>query len=155
MPPTSSVPPGPKRFRPPIALLIGGLVVVACGFVLPRLMTGTDVGLHSSSTIPSGSESPGALPEIATADGASLGWALARMALGIVVVGGLCIVLTRWLTKRTLPQATTMHVLASLAIDARSVVHLVRAGDRRLLVGKDFSGIKALVELPGKPAITL
>jgi hypothetical protein len=42
-----------------------------------------------------------------------------------------------------------MTVLAALPVDARCAVYLVRAGERRLLIGTDPAGVKALVELPG------
>jgi flagellar biogenesis protein FliO len=41
-----------------------------------------------------------------------------------------------------------MNVLASITL-GRCAIHLVKAGDRRLLVGTDPGGVKALVELAG------
>jgi flagellar biogenesis protein FliO len=76
--------------------------------------------------------------------------AFARLAGGLVVVCGLCIVITRWMAKQTPAPAGTMEVLASLAVDVRCAIHLVRAGDRRLLIGTDLAGVKALTELPGR-----
>jgi flagellar biogenesis protein FliO len=75
---------------------------------------------------------------------------LARLIGGLVIVCGLCIALTRWMSKRKPVPTGTMEVLASLSIDLRNAIHLVRAGDRRLLIGTDISGVKALVELPGR-----
>jgi flagellar biogenesis protein FliO len=68
----------------------------------------------------------------------------------LVVVCGLCIIITRWMAKQTPAPAGTMEVLASLAVDVRCAIHLVRAGDRRLLIGTDLAGVKALTELPGR-----
>jgi hypothetical protein len=41
-----------------------------------------------------------------------------------------------------------MEVLASISV-APCVLHLVRADGRRLLIGTDLSGVKAIIELPG------
>jgi flagellar biogenesis protein FliO len=35
-------------------------------------------------------------------------------------------------------------------VDPRCIVHLVRAGERRLLLGTDLNGVKALTELPSR-----
>ncbi|WP_417936409.1 flagellar biosynthetic protein FliO [Gemmata obscuriglobus] len=61
---------------------------------------------------------------------------------------GGCVLATRYLGKKS-PDAPTpsMVVVASLTV-GRCAVHLVRAGERRMLIGTDSSGVKALVELP-------
>jgi len=66
----------------------------------------------------------------------------------LAVVCALCVLVTRWMGKRGTADAGNMEVLASLAVDAQCGVYLVRAGERRLVMGIDAAGVKALVELP-------
>jgi hypothetical protein len=66
----------------------------------------------------------------------------------MVVVCGLCVLVAWWIGQKPPPTPGAMEVLASIAV-AQCVLHLVRAGDRRLLVGTDPGGVKAIVELPG------
>ncbi len=144
-------------FRPPPILIGVGVLVVALGFGLPRLITGTTP--DSSAAEPNSAGAKPALPwsdtlALPTIESSperpGLVMAFARLVGGLVVVCGLCIVITRWMAKQTPAPAGTMEVLASLAVDVRCAIHLVRAGDRRLLIGTDLSGVKALTELPGR-----
>jgi flagellar biogenesis protein FliO len=133
--------PTPRPARRPPPLLIGaGVLVTAVALGLPQL---------TSAPPPAPEKAAPAAPPAAPA----LLPALARLAGGLVVVCGLCVLATRYLADRPAPAPTgTMDVVASLPIGARCAVHLVRAGGRRLLVGTDPAGVKCLVELPGTPA---
>ncbi|MBA4065304.1 MAG: hypothetical protein C0501_16655 [Isosphaera sp.] len=130
--------PTPPPSRKPAPILIGaGVLVTAVALGLPQL-----------APAPSPAPQPAAPPSAP-----ALLPALARLAGGLVVVCGLCVLATRYLAGRpTPPPAGATEVIASLPIGARCTVHLVRAGGRRLLVGTDPSGVKALVELPPLPA---
>jgi len=93
-------------------------------------------------------------PPPAPADGgssSSLVWVLAKLLFGLAIVAGVCIGVARW-THRARPTAPPgiLESLAKLAVDRRCVVHLVSAGGRRLLVGTDATGVKAVLELPPK-----
>jgi hypothetical protein len=68
--------------------------------------------------------------------------------VGLIVVCGLCVVAARVIGPPRPPAPGAMDVLASVAV-AQCVLHLVRAGGRRLLVGTDLGGVKVLLELPG------
>lgn len=137
-------------FRPPPYLIGLGILIIALGFGLPRLVTA-----FSHTEPPSASTSAEPVIDSATPKPASthpetpnLWIGLARLAGGLVIVCGLCVAITRWMSGRSNATKGTMEVLASLAIDSRCGLHLVRAGDRRMLIGTDYSGVKALVELP-------
>lgn len=122
-----------RRFSP---VLIGaGVLVVALGFGLPRLMTG-----------PTTSE-----PE--AGESISLGPALARLAGSLVLVCGLCVVVTRLVNRKGTAASGPMQTVASIRVNMRCVVHLVQAGERRLLVGTDAGGVKVLLELPANAPV--
>jgi flagellar biogenesis protein FliO len=129
--PSPTVKSSPRRRSP--ALLGCGLVVIAIGFGLPQILPGRATPSESS-----------AVPE-----SQPLGQSLARMAGCLVLVCGLCVIVTRWLGRRAAEVPGQMRVLASARVGNRCVVHLVQAGERRLLLGTDAAGVKALVELPG------
>lgn len=134
--------PRPPRRVPP--LLIGaGVLVVAAGFGLPRLVVGAAPDTDPpSATAPTASEGPG------------LGWALARFAVCLAAVCGLCVGVARLTARRPPAPPAGMAVTAALALDPRCTVYLVTAGDRRLLVGIDAGGVKGVVELPGAVPVT-
>jgi flagellar biogenesis protein FliO len=126
--------PPPAKPKPFHALAAAGVVVVVLGLAAPRLVGGP--------ATPAPSPTP-------TADGPSLGGLIAKLVVGVGVAAGLCVAFARLAQK---PPAAVggMEVLASLAVGP-GVVHLVRAGDRRLLVGTDAGGVKAVTELPSPP----
>jgi flagellar protein FliO/FliZ len=138
-PPTSA----PKRISP--ALIGAGVLVIALGFGLPMLTPGTapeaapprDAGAKQAPPAP-------IQPTAATGLGASL----LKLVVGLVVVCGLCILVAKWMGQKPPATPGAMEVVASIAV-GQCVVHLVRAGERRLLVGTDLGGVKALIELPG------
>ncbi|MEO2088056.1 MAG: flagellar biosynthetic protein FliO [Gemmataceae bacterium] len=74
---------------------------------------------------------------------------LLKMTLGVGVVAVAWAAVARYVGRKQ-PSVMPSHlgVEASLPIDSRCVVHLLRVGDRRLLVGSDSAGVKAVVELP-------
>ncbi len=131
--------PAPPARRPHPALIGGGVLVVALGFGLPRLFTDSP-GPAAADAVPAG---PGAAPA-----GSSASAALLKMGAAVVVAGGLCAVAARYAGRRAAADAGSLAAAAALRIDGRCVLHYVRAGDRRLLVGTDPGGVKALVELP-------
>jgi flagellar biogenesis protein FliO len=120
-----------------------GFVVVCLGLFAPRLFsinapTSTDTSVSPLDPAP-------------PADGSSLGWTVAKMAIGVGLVAVVCIGVARYVHRKTPPaQPQAMEVLASLPIDSRCVVHLVRVADRRLLVGIDAAGVKAVAEVPAE-----
>jgi flagellar biogenesis protein FliO len=133
--PTSSQTPFPRL------LLVGG-GVMALGFVLPLLF--------HSSTQTSGTLSP-EVSTVSATEGPSIFAIFGKMTLGIGFIAAMSIGLMRWLHREktaTLPK--NLERLASLPIDLRTVVHLVRFEDRRLLIGMDANGIQTVTELPGK-----
>ena len=127
--------PQPKSPRVPPALIGAGVLVIALGFALPML-------------------TPAAAPEIAPSDPA------ARQAPPLPIappnapnlVASLLklVLVAKWVGPKTPPAPGLMDVAASIAVGP-CVLHLVRAGDRRLLVGTDPGGVKAVLELPGAP----
>ncbi len=147
--------PGPVRIPP--ALLGVGVLVIALGFGIPALIsqqpspdaappaTQAAEAFAPRLTTPPATQSPG-----------SIGSGLLRLVVALAVVCALSILAVKWIGRKP-PQTAdpAMQVIASLRV-GRCAVHLVRAGDRRLLIGTDVNGVKALVELSGpepEPAI--
>jgi flagellar protein FliO/FliZ len=137
MPP--SAPPGPANKSVSFKILAGvGFVVVCLGLFAPRLIP------------PPGGAEPAVNPVAAPTEPNPTPWGtLLKMTLGVGMVAVAWLAVARYVGRKA-PQAVTSHlgVEASLAIDPRCVLHLVRVGERRLLVGSDSSGVKAVVELP-------
>lgn len=127
----------------PPRLLAAGVLVMAVGFGLPRLMT--------TSPAPAKPEPTAAAAPALPPDGPGLGASLVRLAVCLAVVCGLCVGAARLVAKPPPAPPKGMAVTAALPIDPRCTVYLVTAGDRRLLVGTDPAGVKAVVELPGPP----
>lgn len=108
-------------------LVLFGVGIVVLGVLSPHLLA------SSSST---GAE----------LDSSNLSWVLARIVLFVILAAVACISLARMTNRR--PNAIgNMKVLASLPIE-QIMLHLVQAGDKRLLIGVDAVGVKALAELP-------
>ncbi len=137
MPP--SAPPNPAVKSVPFKILAGvGFLVVCLGLFAPKLVSTPSVAEPPVKQFTT-SDEPNATP-----------WGtLFKMTLGVGVVA-VAWVGVAWYVGRKQPPVTPSHlgVEASLPIDSRCVVHLVRVGDRRLLVGSDVAGVKAVVELP-------
>jgi flagellar biogenesis protein FliO len=75
---------------------------------------------------------------------------LLKMTVGVGVVAVAWVVVARYVGRKSqVVGPSNLGVEASLPIDSRCVLHLVRVGERRLLVGSDSAGVKAVVELPG------
>ncbi|MCS6866414.1 MAG: flagellar biosynthetic protein FliO [Gemmataceae bacterium] len=153
--------PSPRKLLP--AWIAAGLVVVAVGFALPMLAAGTRWSPASSRprspvadsarTVPPDApatrdSSRPVPPDAPTAPG--IGASLVKLGLGLVVVGGLCVLVARWLQAKTArgSASTPLETIASVAVGP-GVIHLVQAGPRRLLIGTDGHGVKTLLELPG------
>lgn len=143
--------PANPPFRPPPVLIGIGVLMVAVGFALPRLAPEpTSPAVPAASTLTRSPDT--ALPT--TVEGPGLGAAVGRLAVCLAVVCAAVVGVTRLVQKPATETAGGMQVLAAHAIDVRCAVYLVRAGDRRLLIGTDHTGVKALVELPpGVPTI--
>src|SRR6266545_926470 len=139
-PPTT---PKPKRLSP--ALIGAGVLVIALGFGLPMLTPGAAPEAPAPRDPAAKQAAPAPIqPPAATGIGASL----LKLVIGLVVVCGLCVLVARWMGQKPPATPGAMEVVASIAV-GQCVVHLVRAGERRLLIGTDLGGVKALVELPG------
>lgn len=132
-----SAKPGQPTVR--FKLLAGaGFVVVCLGLFAPKLF---------SINTPPPADTPPAT--VTPADDSSLGWTVAKMAIGVGLVAVVCLAVARYVNRKHPPKGPTgLEVLASLPVDSRCVVHLVRVADRRLLVGIDAGGVKAVTELP-------
>jgi flagellar protein FliO/FliZ len=136
--------PSPKSPRVSPALVGAGVLVIALGFGLPRLTPGA-----APEPVPQDPAAKQVAPApIQPPSGASLVASLLRLAVGLVVVCGLCVLVSRMIGPKPPAAPGTMEVVASIAV-AQCVLHLVRAGERRLLIGTDLGGVKAVLELPG------
>lgn len=132
---------GQPTFR--FKLLAGiGFVVVCLGLFAPKIF-------NFGSPPPASTDAPASPFDPPASGGADLGWTVAKMAIGVGLVAVVCIGVARYVNRKNTPtQPTGLEVLASLPVDSRCVVHLVRVADRRLLVGVDAGGVKAVTELP-------
>jgi hypothetical protein len=143
--------PTPKPLRVPATLIGVGVLVVALGFGLPMFASGPVFEKPAPAT-KAANEAKDAPPDgpapIVPPSATGLWPALARLAIGLAIVCGLCVLAAKWLGQKPPAAPGVMEVLASIQV-ARCVVHLVRAGDRRLLIGTDLGGVKSLLELPG------
>lgn len=176
---TPSAPAAPPRTSNSFSTLVAvGVLVVAAGLILPRLLSLSPV--PASADVGDGAEPPGSpfqsvrdqsptsppAPEKTTpssvtpaapaspavpGETASLVWVVAKLMFGLAIVTGVCIGVARWAnrTRQTAPPGI-LAPLAKLAVDPRCVVHLIGAGHRRLLVGTDATGAKVVLELPPK-----
>jgi len=124
-------------------LLAGiGFVVVCLGLFAPKIF-------NFGSPSPAPTDTPASPFDPPAGGGADLGWTVAKMALGVGLVAMVCVGVARYVNRKNAQsQPTGLEVLASLPVDSRCVVHLVRVADRRLLVGVDAGGVKAVTELP-------
>lgn len=144
-----------KPVRIPPALIGAGVLAVLLGFGLPSLVSQPAAQQAPQAAIPAAPAAEAFNPRPAPPaplqqTPGSIGFALLRLVASLAVVCGGCVLVVRWLGKKQAADAPapTMSVIASLRV-GRCAVHLVRAGDRRMLIGTDVSGVKALVELPG------
>lgn len=140
MPPPSG-PAKPGHPSPSFKLLAGvGFAVVCLGLFAPRL-----VPSQPTSTV---------VPESSAPTPVNLGGSLLKMAFGLGVVAVAVVGVTRYLKRRPgVAPDPTFAPLASLPLDSRCVVHLVRVADRLMLVGTDHTGVKAVTELPATDAV--
>lgn len=142
----------PTRFSP--ALIGAGILVIAIGFGLPMLTSGAKLENASAPQNTSTPREPASstttkTPEpIQPPSATGLGASLLRLVIGLAVVWGLCVFAAKWFAPKPPTTPGAMEVIASIEV-ARCVIHLVRAGERRLLIGTDFGGVKAILELPG------
>jgi flagellar biogenesis protein FliO len=160
--PTPPSPPQSKFARLSPGLIGVGVLIIALGFGLPQLVPGgaPAPAPHDPNpaavpaTKPGGAVEPVEPPATISPPSAAGIWvSLLKLVVGLAVVCGLCVLLARWMGPKPPPAPAAMEVLASIAV-GRCVVHLVKAGERRLLIGTDPAGVKALVELPGsEPAL--
>lgn len=134
-----SLPAKPGQPSVRFKLLAGvGFVVVCLGLFAPKLFS-------INAAVPTDTPPARATP----ADDSSLGWTVAKMAIGVGLVAVVCLAVARYVNRKNPPTGlSSLEVLASLPVDSRCVVHLVRVADRRLLVGIDAGGVKAVTELP-------
>lgn len=151
-PPRAAAPPRPSNSFP--TLVAVGVLVIAAGMLLPRLLSLSPVPDADPAAVTPSADTPAPAPLPPTSEvdePTPLFWVAAKVIFGLAIVAGSCIALARWSNR--LPPATSPGVLnpvAKLAIDARCVVHLVNAGGRRLLLGTDAAGVKVVLELPAR-----
>lgn len=142
----------------PTWLIFGmlGLTASFCGLVLPQSLRGLREQTPAVSTAEPAPEKKGALdyeppalPEMPTP-----GPMFLRLALGTIFVLILC-VFTLWMGKRwvrplgvPVGENNKLRLLESLPLGGRCSVFLLKAGDARVLVGVDQTGIKSLLPLP-------
>jgi flagellar biogenesis protein FliO len=125
MPPTAAKSPTNK-------LVVAGAILVIAGFMLPRLLP--------SPTAPTAAATPASAPDYT-------GFLL-KMCAGTLTFSGACYLFVR--RRKPAPAvAGNMEIVATVPIASRGLVHLVRAGNHRLLLGVDLHGVKAIAELPG------
>jgi flagellar biogenesis protein FliO len=132
--------------KPRLPLPIIGLMVVVTGFFLPQLVLTPN-------------RSPAPTPDTATTasnntrpvDAPDFSRLVTVMLVGTAVLIGGCVVAVRW-SQRTPPAPTRgdSGIVASTSLGLAGTVHLVEMNDRRLLLGVDSSGIRTIVELPGR-----
>lgn len=141
----------PTPVRIPPALIGVGVLVIVLGFGLPLLNARStpDAPTPAVQELPPRADAP------ASPAAPNLGYALLRLVAALAVVCALCVVAARWTGQKSdAPADPAMVVLATLRV-GRCTVHLVRAGERRMLIGTDAGGVKALVELTGpEPELT-
>lgn len=142
----SNLPPPAAKPRIPLALVGAGVLVVALGFALPLLTPGTTPAPAPVASEPSAR--PAAPTPIAPPSAPNLFASLLKLVAGLAVMCGLCVAVAKWAGPKAPPTPGAMDVAASIAVGP-CVLHLVRAGDRRLLIGTDMGGVKAVLELPG------
>lgn len=161
--PAVAPPRAPKSPSSFPSLVAVGVLVVAAGLLMPRLLSlspvpqadapdQTDTPFQSAVPAPKPAPLPSPSPPTSPAEeSTSLFWVAGKVIFGLAIVAGGCIALARWSNR--LPPTTSPGVLnpvAKLAVDARCVVHLVNAGGRRLLLGTDATGVKVVLELPAR-----
>ncbi len=73
---------------------------------------------------------------------------LLRLLIGLVVVCGLCVLVARWFRPKPTAVGGEMEALASIEVRGAWSTSFAPA-TRRLLVGTDLGGVKAILELPG------
>jgi len=134
--------------RIPPALIGVGVLVIALGFGLP-LLTSQQTPAPLSATPSTPQVAKEFTPRANEPAPANLVVSLLRFVAALTVVCGLCVLAAKWLGRKPpAPGEAAMQVVASLRV-GRCSVHLVRAGERRMLIGTDANGVKSLVELPG------
>jgi flagellar protein FliO/FliZ len=134
--------PAPQPARLSGGLLAGGALVVILGFGLPALFGGSE----AAPAIPT-KQAKLAPEPIAPPSAGNIGLSLLKLVGGLAAMCAVCVLVAKFATPKppATPQALT--VAAALRVGA-CTVHLVVAGERRLLVGTDGSGVKAVLELP-------
>lgn len=148
------MPPSTPKTKFPRLAAIGAMVVLA-GFLMPRLLPSASPTVNSPSSKAPSPKTPSpkvqsptvASPTASTPDYSGF---LLKMLFGTALFTGVCIL---WLRRRDPAPvvASGMQILATVSIGSRGQVHLVQAGPRRLLLGVDLQGVKAIAELPGLP----
>jgi hypothetical protein len=131
-----------------------GAVAVAAGLLLPRLLSGEPPAPPLSARDQGRPDSdlrytPPSLPEVPSAQAM-----FARLAVGTIVVLGLCVVTLlygkRWLgvLNPPGPAGGELRLVETLQLGNRCCLHLVQLTSRQVLIGADASGIKTVVPLP-------
>jgi flagellar protein FliO/FliZ len=134
----------PAPSLPTPRIMIAGAIVVALGFLAPMLLKPT-----STTSAPPSALANNETPNESRSHEPSPMTVVLKMAVGIGVTALLCVGLTRILNSRTqVATSGPFEHVGSMNLPGPCVVHLVRVGDRKLLVGTDRTGVKAILELP-------
>jgi flagellar biogenesis protein FliO len=142
---SNSPAPPPKALRVSPGLIGAGVLVMLLGFGLPLLApkaAPTDEAPREAAPLTPAPVQPPSAPNLVGS--------LLKLVVGLAVVCGLCVLAAKYVGPKPPPAPGSMTVDASIVVGP-CVLHLVRAGDRRLLVGTDPAGVKAVLELPGTP----
>jgi hypothetical protein len=133
-----------------LCVVIG--LVVGAGGLLPSLLSGSSAWPASGGSTSNGGPESIDLP--ASPSPAAM---LGRLAAGTILVLALCAgtlpLLKRWLVASPAAKpGGAFEVVASLKLNGRCCVCLVRAGGQHLLAGTDAAGLQALVPVGDVPA---
>lgn len=134
--------PTPTPVRASPKLVAGGALVVILGFGLPALFGGSDAAPAPLTRPAKLAPEPIAPPAVG-----NVWFSLLKLGIGLAVMCGACVLVAKYVAPKPPAATQAMTVAAALRVGA-CTVHLVVAGDRRLLVGTDGSGVKAVLELP-------
>jgi flagellar biogenesis protein FliO len=140
------------------AWLTWGVLAVAAviaGVMLPQLMSGESAvdGMKSKAQEKDKASLEYRAPALPEAPSAQA--MLIRLALGTVIVLGLCVGtifgLKRWVNPSLTGDALSreMKLIETLPLGNRCLLHLVHLGKQQILVGVDAGGVKSIVPLPG------
>jgi flagellar biogenesis protein FliO len=147
---------GPSpRAKPSAWVTLGvvAVVAIAAGVLVPQLLPGETAVEKSQPKSEAKAKTKTEFLTPTISEMPSPQNMLLRLAAGTVVVLGLSVgsiwAMRRWLQPQGNVHAgpRTLHLLETLPLGNRCVLHLVRLGTREVLVGIDAGGVKSIVPL--------